>query len=211
MAVDQIKMTTGQARAGTRERVLAAAERLLGEGEAAFSMRDLATEADVSFATPFNLFGSKLGIMRELSAQRIEHMRKCAIAEPRSPDLVARILDTVRIAARVMVEQPAVNKAVMAAIGAPGSDVGEVRLRSQSLWAEAVGEGDGFPPEHRDVAVRVLPDQLAIAFRGVLSFWTAGEIADAALLGAAVKAATIVLLGFVDDARREALIAVISA
>ena len=36
----------------TRERVLQAAERLLGQGLPEFSMRELAAEAGVSFATP---------------------------------------------------------------------------------------------------------------------------------------------------------------
>ena len=43
----------------TRERVLAAAERLLADNRHEFSMRELAADAGVSFATPFNLFGSK--------------------------------------------------------------------------------------------------------------------------------------------------------
>ena len=46
-----------------RERVLDAAERLLARGGAGFSMRDLAEEAGVSFATPFNQFGAKGAIM----------------------------------------------------------------------------------------------------------------------------------------------------
>ena len=48
--------------------MLDAAERLLRDGNAEFSMRDLAAEAGVSFATPFNQFGSKPAIMQALSA-----------------------------------------------------------------------------------------------------------------------------------------------
>ncbi len=72
----QIKNPRSLPKATTKERVLSAAERLLRVGEADFSMRDLAAEAGVSFATPFNLFGSKVGIIRALSASRIAIIRE---------------------------------------------------------------------------------------------------------------------------------------
>lgn len=201
-----IKNNAEKPRAGTRERVLEAAERLLGEGEAEFSMRELAAAASVSFATPFNLFGSKPGIMRALSAQLIERMHSCAAATLRESDTVERVLKTVTIAASVMAEQPAVNKAVMAGIGAPGSDVGDVAERSRALWSWALGDGRGLSPARRDVALAILPNQLAIAFRGVLSFWTAGEVLEEALQAQALTAATVILSAFVDDDRRDQLI-----
>lgn len=46
--------STGSRGEPVRNRVIDAAERLLRDGKAEFSMRDLATEAGVSFATPFN-------------------------------------------------------------------------------------------------------------------------------------------------------------
>jgi AcrR family transcriptional regulator len=193
----------------TRDRVLAAAERLLGEGSADFSMRDLAAAAGVSFATPFNQFGSKLEIMRALSAERIERMHRRA-ATAASVDSVQRVLDVVAIAAAVMTETPRVNRAVMAAIGAPGSqqgsEPGAVRERSRALWAEALGDAACLSPAHRVLGRLVLPDQLAIAFRGVLSFWTAGEIQDPDLRPCALASAAALLFGFV-DAPRQALLA----
>ena len=55
--------TRSQPKPPTKDRVLDAAKRLLAGGSAAFSMRELAEEAGVSFATPFNQFGSKAAIM----------------------------------------------------------------------------------------------------------------------------------------------------
>ena len=41
---------------------------------------------------------------------------------------------------------------------------------------------DGFRPDLVEIARSVLPDQLAVAFRGVLSFWTQrGEFSDTEL------------------------------
>jgi len=189
-----------------RGKVLAAAERLLTQGDAEFSMRDLAAEAGVSFATPFNQFGGKLAIMRALSAARIDQMhQRAADAEP-EPDAMARILRTVAIATDVMTGAPAVNRAVMGAIGSPGSEPGDVRSRSRALWEAAVGDGAGLATDHLDAALLVLPDQLANVFRGVLSFWTAREIEDEALCGEALAAAATVLMGFAPPARRLSLI-----
>ena len=61
-------------RAFAREEILNAAERLLLAGDLPdFSMRALSEEAGVSFATPFNHFGSKTGILRSL-AQRMDEI-----------------------------------------------------------------------------------------------------------------------------------------
>lgn len=190
----------------SRGQILAAAERLLAQGDAEFSMRDLAAEAGVSFATPFNQFGGKLSIMRALSATRIEQMhQRVADAEPES-DALIRTLNVVAIAADVMTSAPAVNRAVMGAIGAPGAELGEVRARSRALWARALGDGAGLASDCVDMALMLLPDQLANGFRGVLSFWTAGEIEDGALVSEATASAAAVLLGVTPPARRRLLL-----
>lgn len=214
-------------RSDTATRVLDAAERLLGRGDAAFSMRDLAAEAGTSFATPFNRFGSKGAIMFALSARRIEtmHDRLAASTPPR--DAPGRVLSAVDVAAAVMLEAPAVNRAVMAAIGAPNGerggergdgqgggrdgDPGAVSVRSAALWSAAVGNGTGLAAPMRSLALETLPAQLAIVFRGTLSFWTAGELADAALPVRARAAAAAVLLGFAEPHGREPLLRAIEA
>jgi AcrR family transcriptional regulator len=199
-----------QPRSATREKVLAAAERLLGEGSAEFSMRDLAYAAGVSFATPFNQFGSKLSIMRALSAKRIELMHERTATISLSADASERVLQVVAIASAVMNEKSGINRAVMGAIGAPGVEPGDVRERSRALWAAALGNGVGLAAEHEELGRSVLPDQLAIAFRGVLSFWTAGEIPDEDLHREALAAAATLLFGFVGYARQKQLAGLIN-
>lgn len=202
---------TTQPKLPTRDRVLDAAERLLAGGSAAFSMRELADEAGVSFATPFNQFGSKAAIMLALSARRIASMHE-QFAQAALPDTaMARVLLAVDIAASVMLAAPAVNRAVMAAIGSPSDEPSDVSSRSGALWAEALGDGKGLAPATRPLALALLPGQLAIAFRGALSFWTAGEIADAELPIRARSAAAALLLGFVEPRHRSALAAQLDA
>lgn len=192
-------MEAGTKRRGEpiRQRVLAAAERLLRDGKAEFSMRDLASAAAVSFATPFNQFGSKPAIMHALSARRIEAMMKRFSETPQPPPQAAdRVALAVDIAVAVMLDEPIVNRAVMAWIGASSAASGEVRSNSTALWAHALGDGTGLSSLRRDEACRLLPGQLALAFRGALSFWTAGELADEELGPAALQIADTLLRAY---------------
>jgi AcrR family transcriptional regulator len=196
----------------TRERVLDAAERLLSrEGNAAFSMRDLAEEAGLSFATPFNQFGGKIAIMRALSARLIAKMRDQLSQATLPEHAAARVLLAVDIATSVMLAASSVNRVVMGTIGSPSDDPGDVLARSGELWAEALGVGEGLAFATRAAALTVLPDHLAVAFRGVLSFWTAGEIDDAELPKRARAAAAAVLLGFIGREGRADLLAMLGA
>lgn len=179
-----------------RQRVLDAAERLLRRGNADFSMRDLATEAGVSFATPFNQFGSKAAIMHALSGRRIDMMAK-RFAEMSPPaDAAGRVLLAIDTAVEVMLEEPEINRVVMGWIGTAGSSPGKVLAHSTTLWSLALGAGEGLIGAGRERALRCLPEQLAFAFRGVLSFWTAGEVRDEQLASHARDMAKTLLLGF---------------
>jgi len=181
-----------------RQRVVDAAERLLRDGKADFSMRDLAAEAGVSFATPFNQFGSKAAIMQTLSTRRIATMEIRFVAAPPLTDTAARVMLAIDTAAAVMLEEPEVNRAVMGSLGAASSAPGHVLDRSTALWTLALGTGDGLIAARRDQALRCLPGQLAFAFRGVLSFWTAGELCDEELATNARELAGTLLLGFTE-------------
>lgn len=181
-----------------RLRIIDAAERLLRQHKTAFSMRDLAAEAGVSFATPFNQFGNKHAIMQALSARRIAVMEARYSAAAPSGDAIQRVLLAVDTATAVMLEEPDVNRAVMGWLGTGGSVPGNVRAHSTALWALALGKGDGLTPIGREYALHRLPEQLAFAFRGVLSFWTAGEFPDADLAGHARDMAYALLLGVSD-------------
>lgn len=179
--------------------VLAAAERLLAIGSAGFSMRELAAEAGVSFATPFNQFGSKAAIMQALSSERIERMTERFVRTATTTPAPARVLMAVDIAAAVMLESPAVNRTVMGLLGTPTQEPGDVSRRSRALWSMALEDGEGLEPSMVELARAILPDQLAVAFRGVLSFWSAGEIGDPALGLRARQIAAALMLGFVGE------------
>src|SRR5579871_3114899 len=161
-----------------RQRVIDAAERLLRQGKAEFSMHDLAAEAGVSFATPFNQFGSKAAIMHALAERRIDMMAERFAQERPLPGAVERVLLAISIASAGMLEEPVVNRAVMGWIGTASPVAGNALTRSIALWRLAMGAGEGLIQARKEEALHCLPRQLAFGFRGVLSFWTAGELAD---------------------------------
>lgn len=191
--------TAGGARGEpVRQRVIDAAERLLREGRADFSMRDLAAAAQVSFATPFNQFGSKAAIMQALSERRIDEMARRFAQTPPLTDAVSRVFLAFDVAAAVMLEEPEVSRAVMGWLGTPSATPGRVWERSTALWSLALGDGAGLDPTRRDEALGSLPGQLAFAFRGVLSFWTAGEVPDDTLANNAREIGGTLLRGFME-------------
>ncbi|WHO40447.1 TetR/AcrR family transcriptional regulator [Sphingobium sp. AP49] len=185
--------STGSRGEPVRNRVIDAAERLLRDGKAEFSMRDLATEAGVSFATPFNQFGSKAAIMHALSARRIATATQRFADKPRLDDAGQRVLLAVSTVVELMLEEPRVNRAVMGWLGTPGPTHGEVLAQSTALWASAIGEGDGLIGGEQEPVLQSLPRQLAFGFRGVLSFWTAGELPDDELAANARDVASALL------------------
>lgn len=185
-----------------RQRVLDAAEELLRDGRGTFSMRDLATAAGVSFVTPFNQFGGKAAIMHALSARRIDAMIARFEAAPMPRDLPARVRLAVDLAVSVMLEEPEVNRAVMSWIGTAGSTPGQVLVHSTVLWALAVKAEEAPGSGDRSREVEELPVQLALGFRGALSFWTAGEISDEELAPAAQGVGATLVAGFIDRRHR---------
>lgn len=185
-----------------RLRVIEAAERLLRQDKAEFSMRELAAEAGVSFATPFNQFGSKAAIMHAISARRVELMDARFRKAAPPGDAPDRMLVAVDTAASVMLEEPVVNRSVMGWIGTASPAPGTALARSEAFWSLALAAGDGLAPAARKQALLTLPRQLAFGFRGVLSFWTAGELTDDDLAARAREMAVAILLGVVDGQRK---------
>lgn len=190
-----------------RDIVLDAAERLLRKSETAdFSMRALASEAGVSFATPFNHFGSKNAIMQALSSRLIERMAGRFRKEAPNGDAIDRVLAMGRISVTVLLEKPDVHKAVVGSLSIVSSAPASVRQNSQALWSLALGDFGGITADLKAVARNTLAEQLAYGFRGCVSFWIAGELRDRDLKNAFRANACTALLGFASPRRRAFLI-----
>lgn len=190
-----------------RDIVLDAAERLLRESATAdFSMRGLAAEAGVGFATPFNHFGNKNAIMQALSSRLIERMAARFREAPPPGDTIDRVLAMGRINVSLLLEQPNVYKAVVGSLGVMSQTPSSVSRQSEALWSLALGDCVGVATDARAIAHATLPRQLAFAFRGCLSFWIAGELADENLAGAFEALSATILLGVASSERRPDLL-----
>ena len=195
-----------------RDVVLDAAERLLRKGaQGDFSMRDLAAEAQVGFATPFNHFGSKNAIMQALSSRMVGRMAARFRELAPEGDAFDRVQAMVLVSTSPLLDQPEVYRAVTASLGAVGAAPAGARANSEALWALAVGDAAGIRPESFDYAKRRLPALLAIVYRGCLSFWTAGELTDETLHATFASSAAVLMLGLMDPARRPDLLRVADA
>jgi AcrR family transcriptional regulator len=190
-----------------RDLVLDAAERLLRKSATAeFSMRELASEAGVGFATPFNHFGSKNAIMQALSSRVIERgARRFREQAPRG-DAIDRVLVMVRIAVALLLEQPEISKAVVGSLGLPGPVPSTVRQQAEPIWSLVLDDLSGIDGGARARAEATLPQQLAFMFRGCVSFWIAGELPDDQFARAFEAGAATLLLGFAEEKRRPHLL-----
>jgi AcrR family transcriptional regulator len=199
-------------RQAARELVLDAAERLLQAGDAGdFSMRRLAAEAGVGFATPFNHFGSKTAIMQALSSRLIARMADRFAAAPRQGDALDRVLTMGELACALLLEKPEIHKAVVGSLGTAGPAPSAVRAHSERLWVLALGDHAGMAPERLLLAREMLAGQLAYGFRGCVSFWIAGELGGERLAASFAGLAASIMLGFARPDRQADLLAHIEA
>ncbi len=74
-------------------------------------------------------------------------------------------------------------------------------------WELALGDFAGIFEDLRGEARAILADQVAFTFRGCLSFWIAGEIAEEGLSSAVETATATALLGFAASRHRERVLA----
>jgi AcrR family transcriptional regulator len=190
-----------------RDVVLDAAERLLQASPSAeFSMRALAAEAGVGFATPFNHFGSKNAIMQALSSRLIERMAMRFHDEAPDGDAIDRVLGMGRVSVALLLEKSIVHKAVVGSLGVTASAPSSVHQHSSKLWSLALDNFSGIAVEMKEIAQAILAEQLAFHFRGCVSFWIAGELQDEELGSAFEAGACVLLLGFASPMRRTYLV-----
>lgn len=172
-------------KADRRGRIIAAARDLIREtGRTGLSMRALAARAGVSLATPYNLFGSKRGVLEALLEANLQEFRH-ALSQSASPDPIDRILDVVSLAARVYVADQAFYRALHLAL----FEADNTELRRlygpgrQQFWEDLVGEAIAADLLLEEVDPETLSRTIRYIFAGVLHDWATSGM-DAARLEA---------------------------
>lgn len=187
----------------------AALDLLAREGRADFSMRELAEAAGVSFVTPFNHFGSKDGLLRELMFRRFQGIEAAYRAQPPAGDAVARTLAMARLGVDVMVEQAPVTRAMSVGIISEGSR--DVLRRARDLWTLSLGDLDGLDTTWSPDGAALLAEHLALSFRGALVMWIASDLTDGEFRSVVETVVAAHFAAFVGPAQKRDLAALIAA
>jgi AcrR family transcriptional regulator len=191
-----------------RERILDAARRLIRRSAGTgFSMRALAEESQVSLATPYNLFGSKGGVLYALlnaSLDKVDH----ATHTYRSTDPIERVLEVAGVAADVYARDPAFYQPLMQFLLGVRELAHRPRFiaRSLALWSRTVQAAVRHRLVSADVAAGPLARQLMINFAGVLELWIHEELDEDGLRDQALYGSTLLLLGAALPAARVRLV-----
>ena len=167
-----------EAKAERRRRIVAAARDLIKEtGDAGLSMRAIAARAGVSLTTPYNLFGSKRGIVIALLEdvrdfhERFAHLARAGAME--------RIFQAVAISLDYLADDPDFYRTLWTE--ALRFEAGELRGELQSpqrygfwfaLLSEAKREGALIP----DLAIDPLLGALDAVYVAAMYAWVVGAL-----------------------------------
>ncbi|WP_174291984.1 TetR/AcrR family transcriptional regulator [Sphingomonas bacterium] len=192
-----------------RQRLIAAARTLLAEGGASgFSMATLAQRANLSLATPYNLFGSKAAILHAVVAAEFAGLyRAVGTADPRDP---ARL--TLEVAGRigqVVARKPAFYRGLSHSLSVLGPEelrglmvpLGETMLTPLAQAMAAAGMIRAALP------AEVLGVQFAFAVEAVFLHWAALDWSGPRLTAELSLSMGLTLLGALTEPPRPAFAA----
>jgi len=164
-------------KADRRRRIIDAARSLLQEtGEEGLSMRALATRAQVSINTPYNLFGSKRAIVLAVLDDVREFHERFASAKNLTP--IDRIFRALSLTLGYHVDQPGFYRTIWSSL-LGGTNSTELRAeliqpQSDQIWRglleEAVLEGS----ISKDIDLKHFQRVLGNIFAGAILTWVMG-------------------------------------
>jgi AcrR family transcriptional regulator len=177
-----------EAKAERRGRIVAAARALIREtGDAGLSMRAIAARANVSLATPYNLFGSKQAVVLAVLEDRRGFYQDFVRMKALAP--LDKIFKALAMSLDYHREDPDFYRTIWACLLDPGgsSEFRDTILSQQNsqfwraLLTEAAKDGAIAP----DIDLELLRENLALTFVGVMRSWVIGAYNDAAIEPAA--------------------------
>ncbi len=191
-----------------RERILAAAQELIREtGSVGLSMRALASKAEVSLATPYNLFGSKGAVLAELGLavlKKLEHKME----ELCSRDPIEDLLHIAELGANTYASDPRFYRTLMAVLTASARGLHDDAISGGSvrLWQRPVEAGIRAGLLRADADSEFVARDLVITFLGVLDLWVRGVVDGDAMRAHILYAFALALLGLSTEASRAKLL-----
>jgi AcrR family transcriptional regulator len=188
-----------------KARILDAAARLVRQRRGTdFSMVALAETAEVSPTTPYNLFGSKAGVLYALLNRSLDELTSELLTFS-TDDPIEHVLEAAGVAADLFARDPGFFRPLFQFLLGVRDDVDRPRFMDRSLeyWKHALHAADerGLLPEELDR--EELARQLLVHFAGVLELWVHEELDDAGFR-TQIAYGTALLLTNVADRRSRA-------
>jgi AcrR family transcriptional regulator len=191
-----------------RERILSAAQQLIRDtGSVGLSMRALAERAEVSLATPYNLFGSKGAVLAELGLAVLKKLER-EMDQLRSRDPVQDLLHIAELGANTYASDPRFYRTLMRTLTASARGLHDDAVSGGSvrLWQRQVEAAIAAGLLRADADAEFVARDLVITFLGVLDLWVRGVFDGDALRAHILYAFTLALLGVSTDASRPKLL-----
>jgi AcrR family transcriptional regulator len=191
-----------------RERILATAQELIrSTGSVGLSMRALARQAEVSLATPYNLFGSKGAVLGELGLAVLKKLER-EMDAIRSRDPIEDVLHIAELGANTYASDPRFYRVLMGVLtqSARGLHDDAITGGSMRLWQRPVEAAIEAGLLREDVDSEFFARDLVITFLGVLDLWVRGVLDGEAMRVQILYAFTLALLGVSTDASRPKLL-----
>lgn len=191
-----------------RERILAAAQELIrSTASVGLSMRALARKAEVSLATPYNLFGSKGAVLAELGLAVLKKLER-EMDQLRSRDPIEDLLHIAELGANTYASDPGFYRVLMRTLTASARGLHDDAITGGSvrLWRRPVEAGIAGGLLRADADSEFVARDLVITFLGVLDLWVRGVMDGDTMRLHILYAFTLTLLGVSTDASRPKLL-----
>jgi AcrR family transcriptional regulator len=191
-----------------RERILTAAQELIRRtGSTGLSMRALAQRAEVSLATPYNLFGSKGAVLAELGLAVLKKLER-EMDAIRSRDPIEDILHIAELGANTYASDPRFYRVLMSVLTASARGLHDDAISggSMRLWQRPVEAAIAAGLLRDDADSEFVARDLVITFLGVLDLWVRGVLDGDAMRVHILYAFTLTLLGLSTESSRAKLL-----
>jgi len=192
-------------KADRRKRIVDAARDLIREtGDTGLSMRALAARANVSLATPYNLFGSKRAIVMAVLDDRRDFGER--FSKLKNVSAIERIFKALAITLSYHVEEPEFYRAIWSSLlDRAGSDELRAELitpQSALFWMNLLNEAVQEGSLQDDIDIALLHSELSNTFSGVMLRWVFGGCTADQLEPATCYGYALTLTGAATDEAR---------
>lgn len=192
-----------------RQRILDAAESLIRQSAGTdFLMTTLAETAGFSQATPYNLFGSKAGILFALLNRSVDGIfRDADLDNNRDADPFEAVLQAARVASGVFSADPGFYRPLYRfLLGVVDSGHRPAFLdRALGYWKRALAGVSAAGLFSAELTRDEMARGIVIYFLGALDLWVQDELDDDEFHAQIQYGVAMLLLGIADDASRPAL------